>query len=164
MNFAGFPPVRCRQPPAGEWFRALSGPEGGAVAATLRDPESGLHYLVGEGVRPFLTRRVRMACFRACINADGVLFIWRISVEMSEDSPHAWRMSATTVAESAERKWCSIEIDDEQKRFIVTTDHPRLCPPSWPPVCLGALVYEAFDDRVITTLAHPLALRKRGSR
>lgn len=164
MNFAGIPPVRCRQPAVGEWFRVLPGAEGGALAATLRDPETGLRYLVGEGVRPFLTRRVSMACFRTCINADGEIFIWRIPAEIDEGSPHAWRMSGETVAELAELKWCSVEIDQEQQRYIVTTDRPGMRDPSWPPVCLAALLYEAFDDRVITTLTHPLAIRKRGPR
>lgn len=164
MNFASVPPVRCRRPVAGEWFRVLPGAEGGAVAATLRDPETGFHYLVGEGVRPYLTRRVKKACFRTCMNADGAIFIWRIPVEMEEGSRHAWEMSGATVADLAERKWCSLEIDDEQRRYIVTTDHPLMLPPLWPPICLAALLYEAFDDRVITTLTHPLAIRKRGSR
>ena len=164
MSYAGIPRVRCRKPAEGEWFRALSGPEGGAVAATLREPETKLPFLVSDGVRPFLIGPVRMACFRTCINEEGVIFIWRIPVEMEESNPHAWRASGTTVAKLAERKWCSVEIDTEQRRYIVTTDRPRLGPPEWPQVCLCELLHEAFEGRVITTLTDPLVIRKRVSR
>jgi len=118
--------------------------------------------LVSEGVRRFLTLPVRMACFRTCLNADGAVFIWRIPIAVDVGSPHAWRMSGATVAELAERKWCSVDIDEEQRRYIVTTDHPWLQAPAWPQVCLRVLLDEAFAGRVIVSLSHPLAIKKRG--
>ena len=36
MSYAGIPRVRCRKPAEGEWFRVLSGPEGGGDQAALR--------------------------------------------------------------------------------------------------------------------------------
>ncbi len=164
MSYAGIPRVRCRKPAEGEWFRVLSGPEGGVVAATLREPETRLPFLVGERVQPFLIGPVRMACFRTCINDEGVIFIWRIPVEIEAGNPQAWRAAGTSVAELAERKWCSVEIDMEQQRYVVTTDHPGLEPPEWPRICLCELLHEALEGRVITTLTHPLVIRKRGSR
>lgn len=154
--------ISCREPKRTEWFRVRPGLESVTTTGAVRDPDTGVLYLLHGELWSRVGRGVDWICPRVCVNNAGQVFLWPVPMPGPEAEWSPWFPAGQAVASLAEATWVRAEIDTRNREYRVETASGRDLPePVWPPSDYLELMHAAFHGRVIDSIAHPL-IRKGG--
>jgi hypothetical protein len=118
-------------------------------------------------VDPTLARSANLqhttAILYTCINVDGVLFLWPVTVPGSSGgSVLAWHTSAVVATEKAMKNWIKLVPDLKAKNYVAFIAQGDIPEPEWPPLTMGDIVKLALKERHIKDYEHPVLRRLRG--
>jgi hypothetical protein len=119
-------------------------------------------YVVHSTILPELTGEVVYKTVFTAVNRQGVVFLWPVRIEASDERKTAWPRSAREAAEMAMTKWIRMKANMSLGAYEITVAETTIADPVWPEVSFQDLVRVAFRERVITTLDHPVIKRLRG--
>jgi hypothetical protein len=160
------------KPSKQEFIRVRPGAEWTMKAAVLELQEEREIYILtarvqGELTGSELADEVTPVQLYTAITAQGNIFLWPIKLAKLGARENEWHRSAKEAAEMAMPQWVRIAPNMQAKGYDRYTPHTAAAfpEPKWPDdIALSDLLRQAFKDRVITTLAHPVIKRLRGER
>jgi hypothetical protein len=157
--------VPVRRPRKDEFVRCHPDPKM-SVAVTIyvdRDEQEQV-FFVAPAMRGELAEDLKAVLLQLSITRKGTLFIWPLTLP-NEDNPlgRSWHESAVTAATIAKTKWVRISADKSLGGYRVRQAEGPLSEPDWPTdKSLSDLLTIAFNDRIITSMDHPVVRRLRG--
>ncbi len=119
-------------------------------------------YIVHPELLPELTTEVSPKILVAAINRQGIVFLWPITLPDESGRHNQWHRSAQEAADLAGKSWVRVGANMSLGAYEVwqaAADYPE---PEWPEEGFDSLIRIAFQDRIITTLNHPVLRRLRG--
>jgi len=149
--------IELRKPGRFEWFRAHR-EEGFHSSFLLHQYDDQLYYLV-----PALKARYRDALklkrLVYCINADGEVFLWPISLPDDTGELDEWSRRAHHAAERSKEEWLCYRWNTRLKRHNELASPELINEPTWPELTLDQILALAFRDCAITDADH-IALKR----
>ena len=153
--------IDIRRPGKDEFFRVH--PEAGyrlGPVAIISNRDDRTIYILGPDVARNTNVQHITAVLYTCINIDGVLFLWPVTVPGSGGgSTLAWHTSAVTAAQKAAENWIKLVPDMKAKNYVAFVAQGDIPEPEWPPLTMGQILKIALKDRYIKDYEHPV-LRK----
>src|SRR5581483_6025373 len=96
------------------------------------------------------------------ITRSGVVFLWGLRLPGADGRTPDWIAVPLEAARAAERQWTKIFWDQSQRRHRIKVSEFLAEEPRWPDRPFSELLRLAFQDRVISSLDHPVLRRLRG--
>ncbi|WP_429169043.1 hypothetical protein [Aeromonas rivipollensis] len=119
--------------------------------------QDGLYYLVHPEMLRELESETKLVRLTPCINRAGEVSLWPVSAY-----PSAWQSSAQSVIEQARTQWGRVKTNKGKDAYELLPASGLQGTPQWPDKSIDILVAEAFGDRLITSIAHPVVRALRG--
>ena len=151
------------QKPNRQWFIRVHPEESWRInTAVLEWKEDRQTYLVDPSLWDQLPGEIVPKTLSTCINRQGGVFIWPISLPREDGRDNAWNRSAREAAEVATHKWVRVAANMSQGAYDVFEATGNFPDPEWPDLTFAELVRKAFKDCYINSLDHPAIRRLRG--
>lgn len=156
--------VPCRKPGKQEWFRTH--PEWRTPATILTDElDGGTHYLVTHSFREAVGSDAKSVELVACINRQGDVFLWPISIPGPDGRTNTWQDSARTASQKAGEMWVRMTANMAAGYYDLHAlpENVGSEEPAWPEdVALPELLEKAFTGHLIDGPNHPVIRRLWG--
>lgn len=110
-----------------------------------------------EGEPKFQIRRLVMA-----ITAQGEVSVWPLRLPGDNGRTDPWMESELELAERAKSRWLRIMSSMSISRYVGMEAQGNLPEPAWPDMPFEEMLKNAFRERMITSLDHPVLKRLRG--
>jgi len=153
-------PLPVRNPGKLEFFKVCDKAGYRAKVCILHDQRNEAIYLVAPALKSALEGDVAIAELVLAGNQDGELFLWLAKAPAFEGEHFGTtRMTAISMAKSA---WVRMRVRADRKGYDVIRAAGSFPDPQWPEKTLDELCRDAFADRFVTALDHPVLRRLRG--
>jgi hypothetical protein len=154
--------VPVRKPHAQEFFRVRSEEDYRGTFAMLQLKDERETYLVTPDMRPELLGHYHIFTLYACINRQGVEFLWPVRMQDPEGKDmDCWR-SEREAAELAMEKWVNMKWNSGLKAYDFGPAPRTLSEPSPPEHSFQDLIRTGFRGRLIDRPDHEVIMRLRG--
>ena len=158
--------VACRKPRPTEFFRVSRDPSMSRPAYVFIDREEigAETYFVMPDARPYLAEHLRPVLLVACVNRQGVPFLWPIPLPdpgANSGRQNRWGASALEAMEVAKKHWTKMTAGNGAYRVFIA-ENANLPEPQWPEHSFRELLRVAFREQFIDAHDHPVLRRLRG--
>jgi hypothetical protein len=152
--------VPVKRPSKDQFFRVRSGDDFVLDTYTL-EHESDMDrttYLVTPDLWSELVDHLRKVRLFVCIDRRSNVFLWPAKLPSADGSASArsWYQSGLRAAEQAKTLWVKIQGNKAIGAYDVIVAKGDLGDPSWPDHSFQKLIDIAFQDRLISSLDHPV--------
>jgi hypothetical protein len=156
--------VVVRKPKDDEFFRVHPEAEFSlGPIATIKANEGRETYILDPNLAKTEKLKHAIVTFHTCINVDGVLFVWPVTVPGSSGrSINAWHSSAVKAMELAKTKWIKLVVNEKADNYEAFSARGEIAEPDWPPLTFKEILKLALKDRYITSRDHPVLQKKDG--
>jgi hypothetical protein len=101
----------------------------------------------------------------ACINRQGVVFLWPVRLPGADGRQLEWHRSAAEAAEMAMQRWVRVKANMSLGAYEVYEAAATIPDPVWPTdLTFMQMLTIAFKGRLVDNLGHPVLKRLRGRR
>jgi hypothetical protein len=156
--------VSVRKPKEDEFFRVHTDPTYSlGPIATIKDSEGRETYILSPSLAKAERLKHAIVTFHTCINTDGVIFLWPVTVPGSSGrSANAWHTSAVKAKDQAELKWIKLVASQNAGNYEAWPARGEIPEPDWPALSFKEILKLALKDRYITSRDHPVLQKKDG--
>jgi len=132
----------------------------------IRLKERNEHYLVDTKLWPELALEPNFKPYRlvVCVTRQDTVFLWPLKLPGSDGKLDSWSGSALDIAEAAKTRWTRMVTNMQsgayEARHPVSTTQG---PPVWPSKPMEDLMKQAFKERYISNLNHPVLRELQGA-
>lgn len=156
--------VAIRRPGKHEWFTVHPDETWRVTTAMLHWREDGGEfYVVAPELWPALAGQLVSVLLVACVNVQGVVFLWPVRLPGEGERANAWHLSGVEALQLALKGgWVRVEANMSAGAYEVHTATGALGDPAWPEEGFSALFEKAVRDRLLDSLDHPVLKRLRG--
>jgi hypothetical protein len=99
----------------------------------------------------------------ACINRQGVVFLWPVRLPGADGRQLDWHRSAAEAAEMAMQRWVRVKANMSLGAYEVYEAAATIPDPVWPTdLTFMQMLTIAFKGRLVDNLGHPVLKRLRG--
>jgi hypothetical protein len=99
----------------------------------------------------------------ACINRQGVIFLWPVRLPGSDGRQLEWHRSAAEAAEMAMKRWVRVKANMNLGAYEVFEASASIPDPAWPSdLTFDQMLAIAFKGRLVDSFDHPVLKRLRG--
>lgn len=98
----------------------------------------------------------------AAITVQGEPFVWPSRLPSVNGRTDTWMESDLELAERAKSRWIRVVSNMEISRYMGMEAQGDLPDPQWPNMTFEEMLNNAFRERMITSLDHPILKRLRG--
>jgi hypothetical protein len=99
----------------------------------------------------------------ACINRQGVIFLWPVRLPGSDGRQLEWHRSAAEAAEMAMKRWVRVKANMNLGAYEVFEASASIPDPPWPSdLTFDQMLAIAFKGRLVDSFGHPVLKRLRG--
>ena len=99
----------------------------------------------------------------ACINRQGVVFLWPVRLPGADGRQLDWHRSAAEAAEMAMQRWVRVKANMSLGAYEVYEAAATIPDPVWPTdLTFMQMLMIAFKGRLVDNLGHPVLKRLRG--
>jgi hypothetical protein len=119
-------------------------------------------YLVRPEVVSELAGEIVFKTIFTAINRQGVVFLWPVRLPALDDRKSEWSRSQREGAELAMTKWVRLKANMSLGAYEITVAESVMADPVWPELSYQQLLQIGYQDRMITTVDHPVVRRLRG--
>jgi len=156
--------IVVRKPKEDEFFRVHPDAEFrlGPIA-TIKANEGRETYILNPNLAKAEKLKHAIVTFYTCINVDGTLFVWPVTVPGSSGrSINSWHSSAVQAMEMAKIKWIKLVVNEKAGNYEAFSARGEIAEPDWPPLTFKEILKLALKDRYITSRDHPVLQKKDG--
>jgi hypothetical protein len=154
--------VPVKKPNKQDFVRVRSEPEYRDSFAMIELKDDREEYLVLPTVVPELSGEVVMKTVFTAINRLGVTFLWPVRLPAPDDRKSDWPRSEREAAERAMREWVRVQANMSLGAYEMRVAEGVMAEPVWPKLSYGELLRIGFQDRMVTSVDHPVIKRLRG--
>jgi hypothetical protein len=119
-------------------------------------------YLVDPVLAPALAGEAVPTALFTAVNLGSGVFLWPIRLPDETGRRHQCHVTASRVADLAQREWVRIAWDRALSDYTVVRARGQVPAPVWPDADLQKLLSLAFHGRHIDTADHPIVRQLRG--
>ena len=135
-----------------------------APAALIKLKDGGEYFLVQQNVLEEVDDgEYSFHCLFLYTNKQKVSAFWPVPLPDREGKINEWHRSAGLAAQQAMKGWVRVVANKSLRGYDVFPALSRYAEPEWPNLQFHELLKLAFQDRMITTLDHPVLLKLRGA-
>jgi hypothetical protein len=99
----------------------------------------------------------------ACINRQGVIFLWPVRLPGSDGRQLEWHRSAAEAAEMAMKRWVRVKANMNLGAYEVFEASASIPDAAWPSdLTFDQMLAIAFKGRLVDSFDHPVLQRLRG--
>jgi len=154
--------LRVRKPNRQEWVRVH--PNDGyrqltRVLIDQREMGKDAYWISDELATALAPEDTRLVELLTCINRQGEVFLWQLSVPSGDGRTNDWTESAREIAGVARESWVRVAPNVSEGRYDYYEPKISLPEPSWPEMGFDTMVELAFKGRIIDSADHPLFTR-----
>jgi len=153
--------IRLGKPPKHSFFRVRPGPEFQFPTRLLEFGESKDAYLVSAGLVESIGTLLRAVVLRVYVTRESVVGIWPLAIP-DPLRPNRWHTSALDLAFASEGNWVRMAANQGAGAYDFIAALGDLKAPIWPAASFEETIREAFKDRLIEDVDHPVLRALRG--
>jgi hypothetical protein len=154
--------VPVRKPGKQDFIMVRPEPEFRLETFILELKEEREAFLVSPTLWQDLANEIAPRVIFACINRQGVLFLWPVRRPGTDARVDTWSSSALAAAQAAMSRWVRVSANMSLGGYDVFEATGELSLPEWPTLTFQELLRLAFKDRYIDSPQHPVLRRLRG--
>jgi hypothetical protein len=155
--------IPVRKPNPQEFIRVHPAAEFRLNVAVIDLKDERETFLVPPKIAAVIPGEYSLVTAYACINRQGVVFIWPVKLPNPDGRQMAWHRSAADAAEMAMTRWVRIKANmslGAYETFVATANIPE---PVWPEdLPFRQMLSIAFRGRLVDSPAHAVLKRLRG--
>ena len=149
--------VPVRKPNRQEFFRVHLDPAYRCPVAVLDLKTERETYLVTPEVASAIPSEIKVVQLTACINRQGVPFLWSVPIPSEDGRENAWNSTAREAAARTETKWVRMVANMSAGAYDVYEAPGEIADPNWPDHTFQKLLEVAFGNgRLIDKVDHPV--------
>ncbi|MBQ0721697.1 MAG: hypothetical protein KBT88_16165 [Gammaproteobacteria bacterium] len=153
--------VKVRKPSKQDFFRTHPDRKTWIHARVIELEATGEVFLIASKIEAQIRDQSRPVILVPVIDRYGLVSIWALKLPPEGCPPMGWHVSSMEAAELAQWNWVKMQAVGKSYLNSVATGIED--DPEWPePFNLEALIQEAFADRFIDSVNHPVVRRLRG--
>jgi hypothetical protein len=156
--------VPVRKPHPQEFFRVFPGEEFRLVTQILEVKADRESYIVARSLWAYLAGETGFGprLLVTCVTRQGVVSVWPLRLPKEDGRTDNWAASALIAAKEGESSWVRLAADMNLGAYRVVRATGTLPDPVWPERSFEEIMSEAFKDRHIQQIDHPVLQRLRG--
>jgi len=157
------PKIEVKRPGKFTFFRTFGPKENWIKAKVVDDGPGDNELLVSNAIQHLVEDYSRPVLLIPCIDRQGRVFIWPLKMAKEGSFPMRWHTSTREAAIHALTNWTQISADKKIKAYSIKTAEGDLSEPVWPDrMDIETLIQDAFADKYIDSLDHPVIQQLRG--
>ena len=154
--------IPVRKPNPQDFIRVHPQPEFRLAVAVIELKDDRETFLVLPCIARDIPGEYITVTMYACINRQGVLFLWPVRLPGTDGRQLAWHQSAAESAEMAMKQWVRIKAKMSLGAYEPFEPSAPLPDPVWPDLTFQQMLTIAFKGRLVDSLSHPVLKRLRG--
>jgi hypothetical protein len=120
------------------------------------------NYLVEPSLAIEVEGNAKLRILVPCITREGEVFIWPLGHIRATGQTDSWTLSANRVHQASRANWVRMCSHQPSGAYKLVVSKAGWSEPAWPETTLEQIVGEAFSDRVISDVNHPILQKLRG--
>jgi len=155
--------IPVRKPNSQDFIRVHPAPEFRVPVAVIELKDDRETYLVPPDIARDIPGEYIPVTMYACINRQGVVFLWPVRLPGSDGRQLEWHRSAAEAAEMAMQRWVRVKANMSLGAYEVYEAAATIPDPVWPTdLAFVQMLMIAFKGRLVDSLSHPVLKRLRG--
>lgn len=158
------PQFSVGRPPNTKYVQVHQSPDHSIITHIINaGKESGVYLPIPQtwdGLRSEPTFQIRLLV--VATTAQRELFVWPLRLPGANGRTDPWMESEQELAERAKGRWIRVMSNMEISRYEGREAQGDLPEPEWPDMTFEEMLKNAFRERMITSLDHPVLKRLRG--
>jgi hypothetical protein len=155
--------IPVRKPSNQDYIRVHPDPAFRLPVAVIELRDDREVYLVLPEIARDIPGECVMVMMYACINRQGVVFLWPVRLPGADGRQLDWHRSAAEVAEMATKRWVRVKANMSLGAYEPFEASSTIPDPEWPAdLTFMQMLTIAFKGRLVDSYSHPVLKRLRG--
>jgi hypothetical protein len=154
--------VPVKKPSGQDFIRVHPSPDFRLAVAIIELRDDRESFLVPPSIARDIPGEYLTVTMHACINRQGVLFLWPVRLPGADGRQLEWHRSAAEAAEMAMKRWVRIRSNMSLGAYEVYEAAASIPEPAWPDLTFDQMLEIAFKGRLVDSFDHPVLKRLRG--
>jgi hypothetical protein len=155
--------IPVKKPNGQDFIRVHPSPDFRLAVAIIELRDDRESFLVPPSIARDIPGEYITVTMYACINRQGVVFLWPVRLPGSDGRQLEWHRSAAEAAEMAMKRWVRVKANMSLGAYEVYEAAASIPEPAWPSdLAFDQMLAIAFKGRLVDSVDHSVLKRLRG--